>query len=78
MRTPLRLEELAIHGIVRTSVYIFNKNFYQQVLFFVLPIYYASATLSSRNFLFVLLLVASALLSTLDIVYDRHLSVRRS
>lgn len=55
----------------------FNKNFYQQMLFFILPIYYASATLPSRNIVFMLLLAVSAILSTLDVVYDRHLSVRR-
>src|SRR5262245_21975394 len=55
----------------------FNKNFYQQVLFFILPIYYASATLPSRNVVFMLVLAVSAILSTLDVVYDRHVSVRR-
>ena len=65
-------------GRLRLFINFFNKNFYQQVLFFVLPIYYASATLSSANFLFVLLLGISAILSTLDVIYDRHLSVRRS
>jgi len=54
-----------------------TKNFYQQILFFILPIYYGSATLGSRNMGFVGLLAASAVLSTLDIVYDRHLSKRR-
>ena len=54
-----------------------NKNLYQQMLFFVLPIYYASATLGSRNIVFVVLVGLSALLSTLDIVYDRHLAVKR-
>ena len=63
---------------VRLAVNFFNKNFYQQMLFFVLPIYYASATLASRNFVFVLLVGLSAVLSTLDLVYDRHLSVRRN
>lgn len=62
---------------LRLLVNFFNKNLYQQVLFFILPIYYGSATLSSGNFLFVVLLAVSALLSTLDVVYDRHLSVRR-
>ncbi len=62
---------------LRLVVNFFNKNLYQQVLFFILPIYYGSATLSSRNFFFVMLLAVSALLSTLDVVYDRHLSVRR-
>ncbi len=63
---------------VRLCINYFNKNFYQQMLFFVLPIYYASATLFSRNIVFVLLVGLSAVLSTLDIVYDRHLSVSRT
>jgi hypothetical protein len=63
---------------VRLVVNYFNKNFYQQMLFFVLPIYYASATLSSRNILFVLLVGLSAIVSTLDVIYDRHLSVSRT
>jgi hypothetical protein len=62
---------------VRLLVNFFTKNFYQQMLFFVLPIYYASATLSSLNIVFVLLVGLSATLSTLDIVYDRYLSVKR-
>ena len=62
---------------LRLLINYFNKNFYQQVLFFILPIYYASATLPSPNIVFVLLLGLSAAISTLDIVYDRHLSVRR-
>jgi hypothetical protein len=63
---------------LRWFINYFNKNFYQQVLFFVLPIYYASATPWSVNSLFVLALAISAILSTLDVVYDRHLSVRQS
>jgi len=63
---------------IRFLANFFSKNLYQQVLFFVLPIYFASATLSSGNFLFVALVALSATLSTLDIVYDRHLSARRS
>jgi hypothetical protein len=59
-------------------VNFFNKNFYQQMLFFVLPIYYASTTLGSPNVVFVMLVGLSALLSTLDLIYDRHLSVRRN
>jgi hypothetical protein len=62
---------------IRLFINFFNKNLYQQVLFFILPIYYASATLSSPNIVFVILVGLSALLSTLDVVYDRHLSVRR-
>ena len=63
---------------VQLLVNFFNKNFYQQMLFFVLPIYFASATLGSLNIVFVVLVGLSALLSTLDLIYDRHLSVRRN
>jgi len=62
---------------LRLLVNFFNKNFYQQMLFFVLPIYYASTTPSSLNVVFVILVGLSALLSILDLIYDRHLSVRR-
>jgi len=63
---------------IRLLVNYLNRNFYQQVLFFLLPIYWASATIGSRNTLFIVLLALSAVISTLDVVYDRHLSVRRS
>jgi hypothetical protein len=63
---------------LRLAVNYFNKNFYQQLLFFLLPVYYASSTFGSRNTLFVLLLAVSAVLSTMDIFYDRFLSVRWS
>ncbi len=62
----------------RLVINYFSKNFYQQLLFFLLPIYYASASAWSWNMLFVVFIAISALLSTLDVVYDRHLSVRRS
>ena len=55
----------------------FNKNFYQQLLFFILPVYWLSTTPGSGNVLFVVLLAAAALLSTMDLVYDRHVAVRR-
>jgi hypothetical protein len=61
---------------VRLVVNYFNRNFYQQLLFFLLPIYYASTTMGSRNVVFLVLLSASAVLSTLDVIYDRYLSVR--
>ena len=63
---------------IRLLINYFNKNFYQQMMFFILPIYYASATLQSRNIIFVLLVGISAVLSTLDIVYDRHLSASKT
>jgi hypothetical protein len=64
-------------GRLRLVINYFTKNFYQQLLFFLLPIYYASATAWAPNLLFVAFLGVSALISTLDVFYDRHLSVKR-
>lgn len=47
------------------------KNLYQGMLFFLLPFYWKSTTFSSQNAWFIVLLAACALLSTLDIVFDR-------
>ncbi len=60
---------------LRLLINYFQRNFYQQLLFFILPVYYQSATWGAGNMLFVILLAVSALLATMDIVYDRHLSV---
>ncbi|MCX6550685.1 MAG: DUF5924 family protein [Acidobacteria bacterium] len=62
----------------RIAVNYVNKNFYQQLLFFILPIYAASTTVWSGNLIFVVVLAVSAVLSTLDLVYDRFLSVHRT
>ena len=62
---------------LRLGVNYLSRNFYQQVLFFVLPIYYASATPTSANMILVVLIAISAVISTLDVVYDRHLSTHR-
>lgn len=59
---------------LRLLINYFQRNFYQQLLFFILPVYYQSATWGAGNMLFVILLAVSALLATMDIVYDRHLS----
>ncbi len=64
-------------GRLRLVINYFTKNFYQQLLFFLLPIYYASATVWSINLVFVAFVAASALISTLDVFFDQHLSVRR-
>jgi hypothetical protein len=61
---------------IRLLINYLNKNFYQQLLFFSLPIYYVSATFWSRNVIFLILLSGLAILSTLDVVYDRYLSLR--
>lgn len=49
------------------------KNLYQGMLFFLLPFYWKSATLDAPNRWFVLILGACAVLSTLDLVFDRVL-----
>ncbi|MDP9151568.1 MAG: DUF2914 domain-containing protein [Myxococcota bacterium] len=49
------------------------KNLYQGMLFFLLPFYWKSTTLDAPNAWFVLLLASCALISTLDIVFDRVL-----
>jgi hypothetical protein len=49
------------------------KNLYQGMLFFLLPFYWKSTTLDAANGWFVVLLAACAVLSTLDIVFDRVL-----
>lgn len=76
----IRHPRLAPHWAPRITFLanFLSKNLYQQVLFFVLPIYYASATLASGNFIFVALVGLSAMLATLDIIYDRYVSVKRS
>ena len=47
------------------------KNLYQGMLFFLLPFYFKSTTFTSQNAWFVCVLAICALLSTLDIVFDR-------
>ncbi len=61
---------------IRAAINYLNKDFYQQLLFFVLPVYYASATPGSWNMVFIVMVGASAVLSTFDVVYNDHLVVR--
>ena len=49
------------------------KNLYQGMLFFLLPFYWKSTTLDSKNGWFILLIGACAILSTLDVIMDRVL-----
>jgi hypothetical protein len=69
-------ERLSPRSSSRTRLVVnyVNKNFYQQMLFFVLPIYWASASWGAPNLLFVAIVALSALLSTSDVIYDRHVS----
>jgi hypothetical protein len=54
------------------------KNLYQGMLFFLLPFYWKSATLDALNVGFALLLSACAVVSALDLVFDRVLMRWRS
>jgi hypothetical protein len=49
------------------------KNLYQGMLFFLLPFYWKSASLDAPNRWFAILLSGCAVLSTLDLVFDRVL-----
>jgi hypothetical protein len=49
------------------------KNLFQGMLFFLLPFYWKTATASAGNQWFVWVLGASAILATLDVVFDRVL-----
>jgi hypothetical protein len=66
----------AWHERLRLLINYFNRNFYQQFLFFILPLYYASTTLFSRAMFFLPLLACTTVLATLDVVYDRILTRR--
>jgi hypothetical protein len=48
------------------------KNLYQGMLFFLLPFYWKSTTFDAPNAWFVFLLGICAIVSTLDIVFDRY------
>jgi hypothetical protein len=54
------------------------KNLYQGMLFFLLPFYWKSTTIGAPNAWFVLLLGACAVISTVDVVFDRVLMRWRS
>lgn len=49
------------------------KNLFQGMLFFLLPFYWKTATAGAGNQWFVYVLAASALLATLDVIFDRVL-----
>jgi hypothetical protein len=60
----------------RRLVLWMQKSQLQGLLFFVLPVYHRSATYPSRSALFMLLLAAAALASTIDVVYDEFVARR--
>lgn len=73
-RRQTRLEAAAAKDRVRFFAMTYAlKNLYQGMLFFLLPFYWKSTTFWAKNSWFVVLLGACAVLSTLDIVFDRVL-----
>ena len=49
------------------------KNLYQSMLFFLVPFYWKTATFDNPNRFFVYVLIALAILSTVDVVFDQFL-----
>jgi hypothetical protein len=74
-RTPAEAAHAADRKVrVRFFVMTYAlKNLYQGMLFFLLPFYWKSTTLGAPNFWFVVLLALCAVVSTLDLVFDRVL-----
>jgi hypothetical protein len=71
-------ERLARKGVRLVTNYII-KQLYQQMFFFLVPIYASSATwsLSSFNWVLAPLLLVCAVVSTLDLVFDNVIMERR-
>jgi hypothetical protein len=63
----------AARGLAFYAMTYVLKNLYQGMLFFLLPFYFKSASSDHVNFAIVIVLGCSALLSTLDVVFDRVL-----
>jgi len=71
-------EHIAKKGVRLVSNYII-KQFYQQMFFFLVPLYASSATwsLSSLNWWLAPVLLACAVVSTMDLVFDNFIMERR-
>jgi hypothetical protein len=65
-RDTLAASERLTHRLVLTATEYTVQTLYHGVLLFLLPAYYAATTLTSLNVVFLLLLVALALLATVD------------
>jgi hypothetical protein len=71
-------EALLRRGIRVATNYII-KQFYQQMFFFLVPVYASSATwsLASRNWWLPPILLVCAIISTMDLVFDNFIMERR-
>jgi uncharacterized membrane protein YgcG len=72
-------DEKMIRRGVRTVTNYIIKQFYQQMFFFLVPLYASSATwsLSSMNWWIAPLLLVCGVLSTLDLIFDHFIMERR-
>jgi hypothetical protein len=77
MRQPLENAEHRARRLIATAVDYTLQTLYHGLLLFVLPAYYAAATLTSLNAAFLTLLVALALLATFDPWYRAVVQPRR-
>ncbi len=68
-----RVEERTARKLQFLGMTYVLKNFYQGMLFFLLPFYWKSSTMDSMNAWFVILLGLLAFLSTMDLVFDNLL-----
>jgi hypothetical protein len=65
------------HPRIRRVVLYMIQNFYHEMLFFLLPLYYLSTTFTSKNVLFFLVVSACALLASFDKIYWQWVTQRR-
>src|SRR5262245_30654044 len=74
-----RSDEKVIRRGVRTVTNYIIKQFYQQMFFFLVPLYASSATwsLASMNWWIAPLLLVCGVLSTLDLIFDHFIMERR-
>jgi hypothetical protein len=63
-------------GLLHEAASYLTRVLYQETLFFLLPFYASSTVIRSPNVLFMGLLVALALLSCIDLLFDRLLRTR--
>ena len=73
LRLPLESAEHKSLRLIATAVDYTLQTLYQGLLLFVLPAYYAAATLTSLNAVFLALLVLLALLATFDPWYQAEI-----
>jgi len=63
-------------GMAEEVTSYLTRTLYQETLFFLLPLYWHSTVIGSPNFFFLLFLGGLALLSCIDLVFDRWLRTR--